>query len=75
MLDRFFISKNFLLGSLIVKTWVEVGGLSDHLPIILQLESPKSKSANMFKFNPTWLVDDEFNSLVKSLWVLLQEEV
>ena len=36
-LDIFLILENLLSGSLIVKTWAEVGGLSDHLPILLQL--------------------------------------
>ena len=39
-LDRFLLLENLLSGYLIVKTWVEVGGLSDHLPFLLQIQSP-----------------------------------
>ena len=53
-LDRFLI-----LGSLIVKTWVEVGGLSNHLPILLQLQGLERKPIALFKFNPSWIQEED----------------
>ena len=47
-LDRFMLSENLLSGSLIIRTWVEVGGLSDHLPVLLQIQNPQIKPAPPF---------------------------
>ena len=52
-LDRFLLSKNLLSGSLIIRTWVEVGGLSDLLPVLLQFQNLETKSTTPFKFNPS----------------------
>jgi hypothetical protein len=38
-LYHFLISEEIIRGSWNIKYWVEVGGLSDHLPILLKLDS------------------------------------
>jgi hypothetical protein len=51
--------------------------VSDHAPILLQLENTTQPKAYPFKFNSQWLLDKEFNSLVHQLWLdlkYLQEE-
>ena len=63
-LDKFFISKNLLSGCMIVKTWVEVGGLFDRLPILLRLQGPKRKPTALFKFNPSWIQEEDYRKLV-----------
>ena len=70
-LDRFLLSENLLSGSLIVKTWVEVGSLSHHLPVLLRIQSPESKSVAPFKFNPAWLMEEDYRKLVGETWNLL----
>ena len=59
-LDRFFLS-----GYLIVKTWVEVEGLSNHLLFLLQIQIPETKPAAPFKFNPAWLMEEDYRKLIR----------
>ena len=58
--------------SLIVKMWVEVGGLYDHLPILLWIQSQELKMANPFKFNPEWIQEDDYRKLVGDTWTSLE---
>ena len=50
---------------------IKVGGLSDHLPILLQIQSPDMKPSTPFKFNPTWLMFEDYRKLVGETWNLL----
>ena len=43
-----------------MKTWVEVGGLSNHLPILLWIQGHGHKPAAPFKFNPSWLQEEDY---------------
>ena len=56
-----------------MKTWVEVGGLSDHLPILLQLQSLEPKLVALFKFNPSWIQEDDYRKLVVDTWNPLED--
>jgi len=47
---------------------VEEGGLSDHCPILFQLENNEEKPWIPFKFNLGWFVEEEFQELVRSNW-------
>jgi hypothetical protein len=49
-----------------MRSWVEVGGDSDHLPIILQLKKENNKPPSSFKFNSKWIEDKGFINLVRS---------
>ena len=59
-LDIFLISENLLSGPLIAKTWVKVGGLFDHFLILLWWQGHEQKSTAPFKFNPSWLQEEEY---------------
>ena len=67
------LSENFLSGSLIFRTWVEVGGLSDHLPVLLQIQNIETKPTAPFKFNPAWLLEEYYPNLIGDTWRLLEE--
>ena len=56
--------ENFLSGSLIFRTWVEVGGLLDHLPVLLQIQNIETKLTAPFKFNPAWLLEEYYRKLI-----------
>jgi hypothetical protein len=43
--------------------------ISDHLPVLLQLDSGSDIVRYPFKFNAIWLEDQDFVSLVKNSWV------
>ena len=66
------LSENFLSGSLIIRTWVEVGGLSDHLPFLLQIQNPEAKPVAPFKFNPEWLLEEYYQRLIGESWKPLE---
>jgi hypothetical protein len=54
-LDRFLIAEDFLSGIGLYRTWVEYPYISDHAPIVLQLELPPLYKSFPFKLNPYWL--------------------
>jgi hypothetical protein len=68
-LDRFLIVDQLVASQLQFKQWVGCGGESDHLPILLEIGGDFWKPASPFKFNSTWLKDEEFHALVKSHWI------
>jgi len=49
-LDIFLVVDLIIIQRQRMKTWVEGGGDSDHLPILLQLEKDYSKPLGPFKF-------------------------
>jgi hypothetical protein len=50
-----------------LKCWVGYGGPSDHLPILLKLENEGWKPLAPFKFNHSWLNEEDFRDLVKGI--------
>jgi hypothetical protein len=67
-LDRTFISEDFLDLVGIYRSWVEYPFISDHAPVLLQLELPPLFKAYPFKLNPQWILDQGFIVLVQNLW-------
>jgi len=67
-LDRFFLSNTLLQQSDRYITWVTYPYISDHAPIILQLDSYSHHSSYPFKFNPIWLGNPDFERLVSKVW-------
>jgi hypothetical protein len=67
-LDRFLIAKDYILRVGIYRSWVEYPFISDHAPILLQLEVPPNFKAYPFKLNPQWLLDNDFDMMVQALW-------
>jgi len=67
-LDRFLLKEEMANQTPFFKQWVGTRGDSDHLPILLELKGPSRKPRSPFKFNPAWLKDPSYNSLVKETW-------
>jgi hypothetical protein len=67
-LDRFLIIRTFISSKDRIHSWVIFPFLSDHAPIILQLDSSPLKIAYPFKLNSGWLLEAEFNSIVVDVW-------
>jgi len=67
-MDRFLLSKDLVLSSGIFRSWVEFPFISDHVPILLRLEVPPMYKEIPFKFNPVWLSERDFITLVHKLW-------
>jgi hypothetical protein len=66
-LDRFMVSEDLLLNINLYRSVVAFPFVSDHTPILLQLENTTKPKAYPFKFNPHWLLDKEYNSLVHQI--------
>jgi hypothetical protein len=67
-LDRFFISEELLSMVGIYRSWVEYPFISDHAPVLLQLEITPLFKAYPFKLNSQWLLDQDFIDMVQNLW-------
>eukprot|EP00253_Pinus_taeda_P018415 PITA_18415 len=64
-LDRFLLKGPLIQELHHFKQWVGFGGLSDHSPIHLEILGPLAKPKAPFKFNHTWLQDQDFIKLAK----------
>ena len=62
------MSENLLSSVDIYRSWVEYPFVSDHAPVIIQLEISPIFKEYPFKFNSQWLVDQDFTGLVHNLW-------
>ena len=67
-LDLSLLSVDFADSSMGYHQWVGIGGISDHSPILLELKGPFRKSPAPFKFNSSWLKEEDYNLLVADLW-------
>jgi len=67
-LEHLFLSDNLLQHSDRYRTWVEYSSISDHAPVILQLDSYSHCSTYPFMFNPCWLWNFDFERLVTEVW-------
>lgn len=70
-LDRFLISEKLASSLQRYRSWSLNSSISDHKPLILQIDCLKFKKAYPFKFNSIWLEDSDFNLLVRRNWLSL----
>jgi hypothetical protein len=54
-IDQFLVSTSLMSDHNRIRTWVEVGGESNHLLIFLQITREECKPPSPFKFNSGWL--------------------
>jgi hypothetical protein len=66
-LDRFIVAEDLLLDIGLYRSWVEFPFISDHVPVLLQLDLPPVYKTYPFKFNPQWIKDPEFVNIVLKL--------
>jgi len=67
-LDISFLSEDLIASVGIYRAWVEFPFISDHAPILLQLDLPPLYKAFPYKFNPLWIKEQCFISMVQKLW-------
>ena len=61
------VSEDLLNEVDIYRSWVEFPFISDHAPILLQLELPPSYKIYPYKFNAQWIIE-EFVDIVIKAW-------
>lgn len=64
-LDKFIISKGILNDYFGIREWIGSGGDSDHFHIFLEMSKVGNKPPSPFKYNPSWLEEKEFVTLLK----------
>jgi hypothetical protein len=75
-LDQFLISEKLVSSGIKYRSWTCNDKISDHMPVILQLDFGSDIVRYPFKFNVVWLEDPYFVSIVRNNWVdLLGTEV
>jgi exonuclease III len=75
-LDRFLIYEKLVSLGIRYRSWICNDKISDHMPIMLQLDFGSDIVRYPFKFNVVWLEDQDFVSMVRTSWVdLLGTEV
>jgi len=67
-LDRALILEDILASMGVYRAWVEFPYISDHVPIVLQLDSTLTFKSFPFKFNPLWLKENLFVEFVQKIW-------
>lgn len=67
-LDRFLVHEDLIPLFPLYRQWVSSGGLSDHLPILLQVSNGSSKPRSPFKFFVGFIQDLDFINMVTDYW-------
>jgi hypothetical protein len=67
-LDRCLVSEGLLSTVGLSRSWVEYPYVSDHAPILIQLETSPLYKVFPFKFNALWLRELDFVKLVHNVW-------
>jgi hypothetical protein len=67
-LDHVLISEYILREIGRHRAWVELPFVSDHAPVVVQFDIQPFPLAFPFKLKLTWLIEDEFESIVKEIW-------
>lgn len=67
-LDRFLVHEDLIPLFPLYRQWVSSSGLSDHLPILLQVSEATSKPRPPFKFFAGFLQDLDFINVVTDYW-------
>jgi hypothetical protein len=67
-LDRVLVSEDLLSSTGLYMSWVELPFISDHAPIVFQMNLPPCYKASPFKLNAQWMEDPTFVDLVHTVW-------
>eukprot|EP00253_Pinus_taeda_P016512 PITA_16512 len=67
-LDRFLVKEKVLDLGLQIRHWVRTRGISDHLPIYLEIVGGREKPKGPFKFCSVWIKDDSYKKMISDFW-------
>jgi hypothetical protein len=72
--DHFFISEGMIENRWEIIPRLEIGGLSDHLSIILEVSKDGLSRPFHMKFNQEWIKEEDYQKMVLNSWALLSKE-
>ena len=70
-LDRFLLSDQLVNSLPRFRVWTHRCGISDHFPVILDWQDHRTDCAFPFKFNQSWLSNEEFKKMIRAEWPLI----
>jgi len=62
------VAEDLLIDIGLYRSWVEFPYISDHAPILLQMELPPAYKIYPYKFNAQWIIEKEFVDIVIKAW-------
>jgi len=68
MLDRFKVVDQLMSDLVKFRSWLGQVVLLDNLPLLVQIDFENRKPLVPFKFNYSWLVEEQFKYLVLKNW-------
>lgn len=63
-LDHILVAEDLLSAVGSYRSWVELSFISDHAPVVAQLDFTQSRVVFTFKLNPTWMEELDFKQTV-----------
>jgi hypothetical protein len=71
-LYRFLIYEDLIDIPFFFKSHVELGEISDHMPIVLEVTKFGTRSPTPMKFKKEWLIEEDYKKLVMESWSPLE---
>ena len=73
-LDRFLLSDQLVSSLPRFRVWAHRCGISDHFLVLLDWLDQQSTCAYPFKFNQSWLANEEFTKMISAEWPLTHSD-
>ena len=70
-LDRFLISDQLISSLPRYRVWAHRCGISDHFPVLFDWLDQQSSCAYPFKFNQSWLDNEDLTQMIRTEWPLI----
>lgn len=73
-LDKFLVKSSLLNRWEKHRSWIGEYKFSDHWPVLFQIDNSRSNLHYPFKFNCSWLNDEDFCTTIKEFWINFSNE-
>ena len=70
-LDHYLLSNQLVNSLPRFRVWTHRCGISDHFSVILDWQDHRTDCAFPFKFNQSWLSNEEFKKMIRAEWPLI----
>lgn len=74
-LDKFLVKSSLLNRWEKHRSWIGEYKFSDHWPVCFQIDNSRSNLHYPFKFNCSWLNDEDFCTTIKEFWINFSNEL
>ena len=70
-LDHYLLSDKLISALPRHRVWAHRCGISNHFPVLLEWMDHQNSCAYPFKFNQSWLGNEDFVHMIRSEWPLI----